>query len=283
MLNTAETAVREAGKIILTNLGCSSGAGQLDEVEIKTSIKDVVTKYDKEAQDVIKSIITEAYPSHRMLGEEDVDPGAAASEAALSAALEVNDGFMWIVDPIDGTANFSSGLALCGVIISVVYKDQTVIGVCYDPHVDELFTAIKGQGAFVNGEQMYVAKNIDDISDSIINAGCPADPNAFETSMRGMLALNTKARGLRVIACTALTTAWIARGSLTAHFGYDIASWDLAAGALMIQEAGGTITDLDGSPYTLKTRNMLCSNGLVHDQVLEALREADAVEFERAA
>lgn len=293
MLSTAETAVREAGKIILTNLGCSSNANSNsnsnsnansnDVCEIKTSIKDVVTKYDKEAQDIIKNVIQTAYPEHRILGEEDVDPGAAASEKALSVALEANDGFMWIVDPIDGTANFSSGLALCGVIVSVVYKDQTVIGVCYDPHADELFSAIKGQGAFVNGDTpMYVQQSIDDISDSIINAGCPADPNAFETSMRGMLALNSKARGLRVIACTALTTAWIARGSLTAHFGYDIASWDLAAGALLIQEAGGKITDLDGSPYTLKTRNMLCSNGLVHDQVLEALREADAVEFERA-
>jgi len=294
MLATAETAVREAGKIILSNLGCTSNADAGDnaaECEIKTSIKDVVTKYDKQAQDVIKNVIQTAYPEHRILGEEDVDPGAAASEEALSVALEANDGFMWIVDPIDGTANFSSGLALCGVIVSVVYKDQTVIGVCYDPHADELFSAIKGQGAFVKQQhgdtetlmQMYVQQNIDDISDSIINAGCPADPNAFETSMRGMLALNSKARGLRVIACTALTTAWIARGSLTAHFGYDIASWDLAAGALLIQEAGGKITDLDGSPYTLKTRNMLCSNGLVHDQVLEALREADAVEFERAS
>lgn len=91
-----------------------------------------------------------------------------------------------------------------------------------------------------------------------------------------------KARGIRVIACTALTTAWIAAGRLTAHYGYDIASWDLAAGALLIQEAGGKITDLDGSPYTLKTRNMLCSNGYVHDQVLDALREAGADSFERS-
>ncbi len=92
-----------------------------------------------------------------------------------------------------------------------------------------------------------------------------------------------QARGIRVIACTALTTAWIAAGRLTAHYGYDISSWDLAAGALLIQEAGGMITDIDGSKYTLKTRNMLCSNGHVHDQVLTALKEADAVTFERSS
>eukprot|EP00957_Ditylum_brightwellii_P191368 14570594-Ditylum_brightwellii.AAC.1 len=100
--------------------------------------------------------------------------------------------------------------------------------------------------------------------------------------MRGVLALNSKSRGLRVIACSALTTAWIAAGRLTAHFGYDLSSWDLCAGALLIKEAGGLVTDLDGSPYVLETRNMLCSNGRVHDEILDILREADAVSFERS-
>jgi myo-inositol-1(or 4)-monophosphatase len=123
---------------------------------------------------------------------------------------------------------------------------------------------------------------VTDVKDAIINAGCPADPNAFNTSMRGVLALNSKCRGLRVIACSALTTAWISSGRLSAHFGYDLSSWDLVAGALLIQEAGGKVSDLDGTPYKLETRNMLCSNGLVHDEVLNILREADAVSFTRS-
>ena len=195
MLSTAEYAVRQAGEIILSNLGC--GAFEEDTCEIKTSIKDVVTVYDKACQDKIQTIIESTYPNHRILGEEDVAPGAAASEAALEAALEKNDGFMWIIDPIDGTANFSSGLALCGVIISIVYQHTPVIGVCYDPHADEIFTAIKGRGAFVqkgnkDKEQMFVSTAVTDISDAIINAGCPADKNAFDTSMKGVIHLNTK-------------------------------------------------------------------------------------------
>jgi len=166
--------------------------------------------------------------------------------------------------------------------MGVVYKGVPIIGVVYDPHSDEMFTAIKGQGAFMNGERLVVSQAVDTIGDAIINAGCPADRNAFETSMRGMLALNGVSRGLRVIACSALTTAWIAAGRLTAHFGYDLSSWDLVAGALLIQEAGGEVTDLDGTPYNLQTRNMLCSNGHVHNEILEVLRGADAVCFERA-
>ena len=85
-----------------------------------------------------------------------------------------------------------------------------------------------------------------------------------------------------MIACSALTTAWIAAGRLTAHFGYDLSSWDLVAGALLIQEAGGVVTDLNGSPYQITTRNMLCSNGLVHDPILKVLKEADAISFEQS-
>ena len=200
MLSTAEFAVREAGSIILSNLGC--GAFEEDTCEIKTSIKDVVTVYDKACQDRIQGIIESVYPAHAILGEEDVAPGAAASEAALEVALEKNDGYMWIIDPIDGTANFSSGLALCGVIISIVYRDTPVIGVCYDPHADEMFTAVKGKGAYVQKgkeaekERMFVSTAVTDISDAIINAGCPADKSAFDTSMKGVILLNTKVRDI---------------------------------------------------------------------------------------
>jgi len=254
-----------------------------EECEIKYSIKDIVTEYDKTAQNAIEKVVRTNHPDHSFLGEEDVEAGGAASEAALLKALESSStGWIWICDPIDGTANFASGLALCAATIGFVYKGTPVVCATYDPFSDECFTAIKGQGAFLNGERLQVSKAITSVGDAIINAGCPADPNAFETSMRGFLVLNGKSRGLRVIACSALTTAWIAAGRLTAHFGYDLSSWDLVAGALLIQEAGGVVTDLDGSPYKIETRNMLCSNGLVHDQVLDILREADAVSFQRA-
>jgi myo-inositol-1(or 4)-monophosphatase len=282
ILATAEEAARAAGVIILSHLGCCSEAA--DQCEIKFSIKDVVTEYDKLAQEAIEAIVVSHYPEHSFLGEEDVDPGGIASEQALDEALSATpSGYVWICDPIDGTANFASGLPLCAVTMSVVYKSVPIVGIIYDPHRNEMFSSIRGQGAFLNGNECRVQSAVTETSDAIVNAGCPADPNAFKVSMRGMLALNSKARGIRVIACSALTLAWIACGRLTAHFGYDLSSWDLVAGALLIQEADGRITDIDGSPYKVETRNMLCSNGNVHDEILAVLRHADATSFTRAA
>mmetsp|Transcript_16317 Transcript_16317/g.21361 ORF Transcript_16317/g.21361 Transcript_16317/m.21361 type:complete len:356 (-) Transcript_16317:54-1121(-) len=291
LVETAEAAARAAGQVIVSHLGCAAEVCDPttdEECEIKTNLKDIVTQYDKQAQESVESIIRDAYPLHSFLGEEDVNPGAAASEAALEAALAKSEsGFVWICDPIDGTANFAAGLTLCAVTVSVVYKGTTVIGVIYDPHQDELFSAVKGEGqSSLNGKPMPNLKEyhaIESIRDAIINAGCPADPNAFATSMRGVMALNGRSRGLRMIACSALTTAWIAAGRLNAHFGYDLSSWDLAPGALLISESGGIVTDLDGSPYQLETRNMLCSTNLVvHQDVLQILTEADAVSFTRS-
>ncbi|KAL3922267.1 MAG: hypothetical protein SGILL_002298 [Bacillariaceae sp.] len=309
ILQTVEKAARAAGDIIMEHLGCSSETSTERSdgtAEIKTNIKDVVTKYDKLAQEVIEQIIKEKYDNFYFLGEENVAAGGEASKQALVAALEnsklnsedstgssdnakisTGPGFTIIVDPIDGTANFASGLPLCAVTMSIVYQDTPIVGIVYDPHRDEFFHSIRGQGTWLStmgGERTHlkVQTAISSAKDAIVNAGCPADPNAFETSMKGMLALNSRVRGLRVVACSALTLAWIASGRLTAHFGYDLSSWDLVAGALMIQEAGGHITDIDGSPYTIETRNMLCSNGKVHDEILDVLKDAGATSFTRA-
>lgn len=185
---------------------------------------------------------------------------------------------------IDGTANFASGIPLCGVTVAVLYKGTPVIGVIYDPHRNEMFSTIKGQGAYlssntIENKKLQIQTGIKDLSNAIINAGCPADPNAFTTSMKGMAALSPKCRGIRVMACSALTLVWIASGRLTAHFGYDLSSWDLVAGALLIQESGGKVTDIDGSDYVVETRSMLVSNGMVHKEILQVLKDADAVSF----
>jgi myo-inositol-1(or 4)-monophosphatase len=270
VLNTAKTAALAAGAIIRDNIGAPS-----HQIEEKTSIKDIVTVYDSQAQDVIERTVRAKHPDHSFLGEENVAPGSEASAAALISILKESD-WVWIVDPIDGTANFASGLPLCGVCIAVAYMGTTVASVIYDPHRDELFSAIKGLGAYMNNEPIKTGTVLQ-VRDAVVNAGYPANPEALAASLRGMQALSKQARGIRLIACSALTTAWIACGRLTAHFGYDLSSWDLASGALLIQEAGGCVTGLDGSPYTLETRSMLCSNGHVHDEILNALKEADAV------
>mmetsp|Transcript_8742 Transcript_8742/g.21935 ORF Transcript_8742/g.21935 Transcript_8742/m.21935 type:complete len:446 (-) Transcript_8742:450-1787(-) len=321
LLQTAEEAARAAGRIIVDNLGCpvdnDDENNDNDSIEQKFNIKDVVTKHDKAAQYAIKTTITQKYPGHTFLGEEDVPPGAQASEDALvnilasmkkkqqqaqhdgdndndsdNAKDNEDDGFIWICDPIDGTANFASGMPLCGVTVTVIHDNQAIIGVIYDPHRDELFYSIRDHGAFLVEKkkssnmkrQLRVQSSVGLAKDAIVNAGCPADRNAFEASMRGVMALNSQVRGLRIIAASCITLAWIASGRLTAHFGYDLSGWDLVAGALIIQEAGGRITDIDGSPYKITTRNMLCSNGQeqVHDEILQILKDADATTFVRS-
>jgi myo-inositol-1(or 4)-monophosphatase len=166
--------------------------------------------------------------------------------------------------------------------MGVAYEGTPVVGVVYDPHRDEMYSAVRGMGATCNGMSIAVSPSVVSVDEAIVNAGCPADPNAFAASIRGIVALNRRCRGVRMVACSALTLAWIASGKLSAHFGYDLSSWDLIAGALLVQEAGGHITDLDGTPYRLETRSMLCSNGLVHDEVLRILTDADAVSFTRS-
>jgi myo-inositol-1(or 4)-monophosphatase len=183
---------------------------------------------------------------------------------------------------LQGTANFASGLELCAVTMGCAYEGTPVVGVVYDPHRDQMYSAVRGMGATCNGIPIAVSPSVVSVDEAIVNAGCPADPNAFAASVRGIVALNRRCRGVRMVACSALTLAWIASGKLSAHFGYDLSSWDLIAGALLVQEAGGHITDLDGTPYRLETRSMLCSNGLVHNEILRILTDADAVSFTRS-
>jgi myo-inositol-1(or 4)-monophosphatase len=301
MVVTAEKAARAAGKVILDgqeSLAADLGDGdEGSSTEQKVNLKDIVTKYDKEAQDAIEQIIRSEFPFHSFLGEENVAAGGDASAEALDNALDVESSgggssseYVWIVDPVDGTANFAAGLDLCGVTVAVVDKTdgKALIGVIYDPHKDEMFVAVSGKGAYCNQKPIGTnsGSSSSSLRDTIVNAGCPADPNAFAASMRGVAALNSKCRGLRVIACSALTLAWVASNRLGAHFGYDLSSWDLVAGALLIQEAGGRVTDIDGSAYEVRTRNMLVSSpasntGSVHDEILEVLKEADAISFDR--
>lgn len=297
ILATAEQAAKAAGQVIDENLGCS---GEQDDFDVKANIKDIVTKYDKMAQDRVMKIVVSAYPDHIFLGEEDVGAGGEASSKALDEKLKATAGnYLWICDPIDGTANFASGMPICGVTMAVLYQGKPIVACIYDPHRDELFSTIKGQGAWLSttldttgevkmtsltaGRDTYTMK----LSDAIVNAGCPADPNAFAASMRGMMALNSKARGLRVLACSCVTLAWIASGRLSGHFGYDLSSWDLVAGAMLIQESGGHVTDLDGSDYRVETRNMLCTSNRVprsvHQEILDTLDEADATSYSRVA
>lgn len=177
---------------------------------------------------------------------------------------------------VDGTTNFVSGIPLNMPSIGVAYKGEVVVGVIYDPHREELFNACKGQGAYMNGEQIFVGKQ-DDIGDAVVAMGSPPGAESMEMSLRGVKVLMPKVRTIRMLGSAALMLAWVANGRLTCYWEYDLSSWDMAAGALLVMEAGGNFTDLKGNPYSLRQRKMCASNGKVHDAVLESLCEANVV------
>ena len=273
VLSVAIESSRKAGDIILGN------AGGAEVTERKANSRDLLTLIDPLCEKTIRETVLATFPTHDFLGEEDVAPGKDASSAALAAKLD-KDGsdcdWLWIVDPIDGTTNFVHGMPLCMPSVAVAYKGEVVVGVIYDCHRDELFTAIKGKGAFLNGDKITVGKQ-ETIGDAIVAMGSPPGVESMEMSIKGVTALMPKVRTIRMLGSAAIMLAWVANGRLTCYWEYDLSSWDIAAGALLVCEAGGRFTDLEGNDFLLRNRKIVASNGLVHDGILETLKEADIV------
>jgi len=177
----------------------------------------------------------------------------------------------------DGTSNFVHGMPLCMPSIAVAYKGQVVVGVIHDPHRDETFTAIRGKGAQMNGKSISVGQQ-SDIGDAIVAMGSPPAEESMKMSLAALPVLMPKVRTIRMIGSAALMLAWVANGRLTAYWEYDLSSWDVAAGSILIEEAGGKMTDLNDERWNLRTRKICGSNGgKVHEQILDVLKEANVV------
>lgn len=204
-------------------------------------------------------------------------PGKEASTAAIEAKLSSSDSdWLWIVDPIDGTTNFVHGMPLSMPSVAAAYKGEVVVGVIYDPHREELFTATRGGGAFMNGKAIKVGEQ-GAIGDAVVAMGSPPAEESMQMSLKGVQALMPKVRTIRMLGSAAVMLAWVANGRLTCYWEYDLSSWDISAGALIVQEAGGRFTDLDDNDFTLRTRKMCASNGKVHDDILKVLNDAGVV------
>jgi len=269
VIRVAEEAARAGGDLIRANLGAAS-------VDTKLNAKDLLTEIDPMVEREIQKRVRENFPTHDFLGEESVPAGPEASSNAIRALLEEGStsDWLWIVDPIDGTINFVHSMPLSAVSIGVAYKGEIVAGVIYDPFHDELFSASRGRGAFLNGRAMMVDRQAHSLEEAVIAGGSPPNPRAMGPCNRGTLALMPKVRTMRFLGSAAIMFAWVACGRLTGYFEADLNAWDIAAGAILISEAGGAITDIDGSPYQLTTRAVVCSNGLLHDEIRTILMKA---------
>lgn len=212
------------------------------------------------------------YPDHDFLGEEQVAAGQNAAIAALEEKLtKPSSPWLWIVDPIDGTTNFASGIPMNMPSIAVAYEGEVVIGVLFDPHMDELFTAIRGQGTTLNGKIVHVSEE-DSLSSAMVGMESPAGQESLEMCVKAIQPLMPRVRTIRMLGSSAVMLPWVAKGRLTAYWTPDECAWDIAAGSLLVQEAGGRVTDLEGNDYTLRTRSLVSSNGKVHNALLEVLQ-----------
>jgi myo-inositol-1(or 4)-monophosphatase len=249
-----------------------SKIGSITQLDTKYSMQDLVTEVDKGAERMIRNLIATHFPNHSFLGEEGVEPGPEASAKALE---EMGDAeYLWIVDPVDGTTNYVHGFPFYSVSIALAYRGQVIVGVVYDPSRDELFVAERGKGAYVHGRKMSVSSE-KTLSQSLIATGFPADPIvALPANLKSMQALAPKVRNLRVAGSAALHLAYVAAGRLSGFWEHNLSAWDIAAGALLVEEAGGRMSDMENGPYRLAVRNVAATNGWIHEELIQELQAA---------
>ncbi|EEY55619.1 inositol monophosphatase, putative [Phytophthora infestans T30-4] len=271
MLQVAIAAARAAGAHMKSHLSTS-------RVEkTKSSKDDLVTVVDKQCQDLVFATIKETFPSHEFLGEENVEPGSEASVQALRDM--VSKEWLWIVDPIDGTTNFVHHRPASVVSVACARLGEVVVGVIYDPYRDEIFTAQKSKGTFLNGQPAHVSHEAS-FSEALVGFGIGTKDSVRLPMLDCAREFSAKCRGLRLQGAAAIELAWTAAGRQSAFFELDLNSWDVAAGALLVKEAGGEVTNSDGTPFSLSTRNIVVSNnkGDIHTSMIELIKKADAVD-----
>ena len=255
MLNIAIKAARRAGSII--NRAALEGGA----LEVKAKNKnDFVTQVDKAAEQAIIGVIHAAYPDHSILAEESGDtPGARAEHR-------------WVIDPLDGTTNYIHGFPQYCVSIALEHRGVPTHGVVYDPGKNELFTASRGRGAFLDDRRMRVSK-CTFLKDALVGTGFPyKEVSRLDLYMRQLRTMMTSSAGVRRAGAAALDLAYVAAGRLDAFWEMGLSRWDMSAGALLIQEAGGMVADLEGGADFLDRGEIAAATPKVLPELLAALR-----------
>lgn len=253
MLECAKQAAVAAGRLIKDH------AGKVKNVQIKSGQEtNLVTELDREAESlIIKTLLTQ-YPDHDVLAEES---------GSRSNASE----YRWVIDPIDGTTNFASGLPIFCVSIGLEYRGNIVLGVIYDPSRDELFTAERGKGAFLNGLSIRVSSTAS-LIESVLVTGFAYNVSSTRENIDHFENFLLEARAVRRLGSAALDLCYVAAGRLDGYWELSLNPWDMAAGVLLVEEAGGKYTDLEGRPTTIHNKKILVSNGKIHEQMVTVLK-----------
>ncbi len=253
MLNFAIETAREAGQLLLEKFGRKLNVSKKGDINL-------VTEADLASEKLIIERIRSYYPKHSILAEE-------------SGAAELDGGseWKWIIDPLDGTTNFAHGYPCWCVTLALEYKGEIVVGVTFDPTRNELFAAERGRGATLNNKPIRVS-DTESIADALIVTGFPYDFKQRENFARHLTDFLLLSRGVRRDGSAAIDMAYIACGRFDGFWEEGLNPWDVAAGVLLIEEAGGNVTYYDGSKFSIYDPPICASNGLIHGEMLKVLR-----------
>ncbi|HYU46696.1 MAG TPA: inositol monophosphatase family protein [Terriglobales bacterium] len=247
LVPSMQTIAREAGALLLGYFR------QRVKIEYKGEA-DLVTVADRKSEACILERISQQFPTHDVLGEE-------------GSRIESGSDYKWYVDPLDGTTNFAHSYPVFCVSLAVEYRGQRVAAVVYDPTRDELFSAEKGRGAQLNGEPIHVSSTAK-LVECLVATGFPSHKRHKSPNIFFYHQLTLRTHGVRRAGSAALDLCNVAAGRFDGFWEFNLNPWDTAAGVLIVEEAGGRVTDFAGGPFQIASRETLASNGLVHDALI---------------
>jgi myo-inositol-1(or 4)-monophosphatase len=251
MLDFAIRVAKDAGRLLRDRVGTRI------DIDHKGAI-NIVTDVDLASERLIREAIATHYPRHQVLGEE-------------GGLAENSSEYRWVVDPLDGTTNFAHAYPVFCVSIALEHQGETVLGVVYDPTRDELFAAERGGGASLNNRPIRVSA-IGDLMQSLLSTGFPYDiKTSTFTNLDHWANFAMNAQALRRDGAAALDLCYVACGRFDGFWELNLSPWDTAAGALIVTEAGGRVTDFAGNKFSNYEPQVLASNGLIHDRMIEVL------------
>lgn len=251
-LEAAREAAQKAGRMLRKNID------KCREIFFKGTV-DLVTNFDNQSQRIIFIHLSTCFPDHDFLAEEGLRKEKGAE-------------FRWIIDPLDGTTNYAHSFPVLCVSVALEWKGEIVLGVIYDPMREEMFSAVKGEGAFLNGKEIKVS-SVDNLDKSLVATGFPYDIRVSEVN--NIVHFNnfiTRVQGIRRCGSAAMDLCYVACGRFDGFWELKLEPWDMAAGALIVQETGGRISDFENREFSIFSSEILATNGLIHLQMVEVLQ-----------
>ena len=246
---------KEAGEIV------REGFGKKLKVEYKTNETNLVTEIDKASEKHILDFIKKKYPTHNILAEESGEKKSTSE-------------YLWVVDPLDGTTNFAHGLPIFSVSIGLQKNGKTIMGVVYDVMQNIAYVAEEGNGAYANAERIKVSLN-EKINHSVLVTGFPYNISENpENALEIFSALTRKARAIRRLGSAAIDLCYVARGVFDGFWELFLHPWDICAGILIVEEAGGLITDFDGEAIDIYAKRILASNKVIHSKLMDIINNS---------